>query len=55
MQTIAIVLNVARDRADEFERGLRETVEWYGRNAAWIEGVRSGEYRTYYHRQYGPV
>jgi dTDP-glucose 4,6-dehydratase len=36
-----------------FERGLRETVAWYQANAAWVEAVRSGEYRTYYERQYG--
>jgi dTDP-glucose 4,6-dehydratase len=36
-----------------FERGLRETVEWYRRNAEWVENVRSGEYRKYYERQYG--
>jgi dTDP-glucose 4,6-dehydratase len=41
--------------AVEFEQGLRETVEWYKRNTAWVEGVRSGEYRTYYERQYGSV
>jgi dTDP-glucose 4,6-dehydratase len=37
----------------EFEQGLRETVEWYRRNGRWIDGVRSGEYRSYYQRQYG--
>jgi dTDP-glucose 4,6-dehydratase len=36
-----------------FERGLRETVQWYRDNAAWVAGVRSGEYLKYYQRQYG--
>lgn len=35
-----------------FEEGLRATVEWYKQNAAWSANVRSGEYRSYYHRQY---
>lgn len=36
-----------------FDDGLKETVEWYCRNAPWVEHVRSGEYRTYYDRMYG--
>ena len=36
-----------------FEEGLRETIAWYKANAAWVEAVRSGEYRSYYQRQYG--
>ena len=35
-----------------FEDGLRATVEWYQTHTAWCENVRSGEYRTYYQRQY---
>jgi dTDP-glucose 4,6-dehydratase len=38
-----------------FEDGLRETVEWYVRNADWVENVRSKEYLKYYERQYGRV
>ncbi len=37
----------------DFDAGLRETIEWYRRNTAWVEHVRSGEYLTYYHRMYG--
>ena len=36
-----------------FEAGLRETVEWYRMHADWVASVRSGEYLTYYERQYG--
>ncbi len=36
-----------------FERGLRETINWYRANTAWLEAVCSGEYRLYYQRQYG--
>jgi dTDP-glucose 4,6-dehydratase len=35
-----------------FEDGLRSTVQWYQDNSAWCENVRSGEYRSYYQRQY---
>jgi dTDP-glucose 4,6-dehydratase len=36
-----------------FEDGLRETVRWYQDNQEWVRRVRSGEYRSYYARQYG--
>jgi dTDP-glucose 4,6-dehydratase len=36
-----------------FEEGLRETIAWYAANGAWFAQVRSGEYRSYYDRQYG--
>jgi len=35
-----------------FEDGLRETIEWYGRNEEWMAHVRSGEYMNYYNRMY---
>ena len=38
--------------AHSFDDGLRETVEWYRANDSWVRGVRSGEYLTYYERQY---
>jgi dTDP-glucose 4,6-dehydratase len=37
----------------KFDKGLRQTVEWYQQNAAWVEHVRSGAYRDYYQQQYG--
>jgi dTDP-glucose 4,6-dehydratase len=36
-----------------FDAGLRETIEWYRQNPAWIEHVRSGAYLTYYDKMYG--
>ena len=39
--------------AVKFENGLRETIEWYQANQEWVKNVRSGEYLTYYERQYG--
>jgi dTDP-glucose 4,6-dehydratase len=36
-----------------FAEGLAETVAWYRENGWWWEPIRSGDYRTYYERQYG--
>jgi dTDP-glucose 4,6-dehydratase len=36
-----------------FEVGLQDTLDWYRRNSAWVEHVRSGAYRTYYDQMYG--
>ena len=30
---------------EDFDSGLRKTVQWYLENAAWCERVRSGAYR----------
>lgn len=35
------------------EQALRETVDWYLRNMAWVASVRSGEYRRWVETQYG--
>lgn len=35
-----------------FEDGLRRTVDWYRNNAEWVRRVRSGEYLSYYARNY---
>jgi len=37
----------------DFETGLARTIEWYRSHSAWVARVRSGEYRTYYERNYG--
>jgi dTDP-glucose 4,6-dehydratase len=36
-----------------FREGLGATVEWYQNNGWWWEPIRSGDYRSYYERQYG--
>ena len=36
-----------------FEAGLASTVKWYVENRGWWERVRTGEYRSYYERNYG--
>jgi dTDP-glucose 4,6-dehydratase len=39
-------------RTRGLEEGLASTIAWYQQNRAWCEGVRSGEYRTWYERNY---
>ena len=36
-----------------FEEGLSSTVQWYRDNSAWVDEVRSGEYRSYFEKNYG--
>jgi dTDP-glucose 4,6-dehydratase len=36
-----------------FEDGIAATVEWYVANEAWWRAIRSGEWDSYYARQYG--
>jgi dTDP-glucose 4,6-dehydratase len=36
-----------------FADGLQRTVDWYVQNRGWWERVRTGEYRSYYERNYG--
>jgi dTDP-glucose 4,6-dehydratase len=36
----------------DFETGLKETIDWYRSQPEWIARVRSGEYRSYYERNY---
>jgi dTDP-glucose 4,6-dehydratase len=35
-----------------FEEGLRQTIDWYRQNAAWLQRTRSGVYQEYYDRHY---
>jgi dTDP-glucose 4,6-dehydratase len=36
-----------------FEQGIERTVDWYRDNEDWWGPIRSGEYRSYYEKQYG--
>jgi dTDP-glucose 4,6-dehydratase len=38
-----------------FERGIRETIAWYEANAAWVAGIKTKDYLSYYQKQYGQV
>lgn len=35
-----------------FDQGLQETIDWYKLNADWVAHVRSGEYRSFYEKNY---
>jgi dTDP-glucose 4,6-dehydratase len=35
-----------------FDEGLARTIAWYRENAGWVERVRSGQYLSYYERNY---
>ena len=37
----------------DFDTWLARTVEWYDRNRAWWQRVKSGDYKKYYELQYG--
>ena len=36
-----------------FERGLRETIDWYKANADWVMAIKNSDYLSYYEKQYG--
>ncbi|MBK9153412.1 MAG: dTDP-glucose 4,6-dehydratase [Chloracidobacterium sp.] len=36
-----------------WDDGLKKTVQWYDENKPWIDGVRTGEYRSFYKAVYG--
>ncbi len=36
-----------------FEQGIIKTIDWYLSNDAWLDEVVSGDYQSYYQRQYG--
>jgi dTDP-glucose 4,6-dehydratase len=38
----------------EFSRALPLTIRWYQSQGEWLQRLRSGAYREYYARQYGP-
>jgi dTDP-glucose 4,6-dehydratase len=47
------VLSLGWSPQVHFDQGLERTVDWYRDNAWWWEPIRSGDYRSYYARQYG--
>jgi len=36
----------------DFTRGLQATVDWYVQHKAWVEHIKSGEYRRFYELNY---
>lgn len=39
-------------RSRQFDEGLEATIAWYRQNEAWWRTVKSGEYKTWYERNY---
>ncbi|MCU1280277.1 MAG: dTDP-glucose 4,6-dehydratase, partial [bacterium] len=39
-------------RARRFDEGLKSTIAWYRANEPWWRAVKSGEYMTWYERNY---
>lgn len=37
----------------QFEEGIELTVDWYLKNAGWLDNVTSGNYQKYYEEMYG--
>ena len=35
-----------------FEEGLEKTVDWYLENENWLNNITSGNYKSYYQKQY---
>lgn len=35
-----------------FEQGLSKTIDWYLDNQEWLDNITSGDYKTYYSKQY---
>lgn len=38
-----------------FEKGIKETIEWYLNNTEWIENIVSGDYMEYYDKMYSAI
>jgi dTDP-glucose 4,6-dehydratase len=38
-----------------FEQGIKETIDWYLNNTAWIENIVSGDYVKYYEQMYSGI
>jgi len=40
---------------ESLESGIRKTIRWYLDNQEWVDRVRSGEYKSWIKKQYGPI
>jgi dTDP-glucose 4,6-dehydratase len=39
----------------KFEDGLKETIDWYKAQGAWVAAIKTKDYLNYYERQYGKL
>jgi dTDP-glucose 4,6-dehydratase len=37
----------------DFEKGMKQTIQWYLDNKDWWKNIRNGSYQEYYQKQYG--
>lgn len=47
-----IITELGWEPAYTFEKGIKETIQWYLDNAKWVESVISGDYANYYYEMY---
>lgn len=50
-----ITTQLGWEPAYTFERGIKETMEWYLNNTEWVENVVSGDYINYYEKMYSGI
>jgi dTDP-glucose 4,6-dehydratase len=52
VDTTKIHTELGWEARTSFRDGLQKTVEWYRSNRSWWEEIKSGDYRSYYERNY---
>jgi dTDP-glucose 4,6-dehydratase len=52
VDTTKIQTELGWEAKTSFRDGLQKTVEWYKSNRSWWEEIKSGDYRSYYERNY---
>ncbi len=52
VDTTKIQTELGWEARTSFRDGLQKTVEWYRSNRSWWEEIKSGDYRSYYERNY---
>lgn len=50
-----ITTELGWEPAYTFDKGIKETIQWYLDNAKWVESVISGNYANYYDEMYSKV
>ncbi|MFP4698567.1 MAG: dTDP-glucose 4,6-dehydratase [Eubacteriales bacterium] len=50
-----ITTQLGWEPAYTFEKGMKETIEWYLNNREWIENILSGDYMNYYDKMYSNI
>jgi dTDP-glucose 4,6-dehydratase len=52
VDTTKIQTELGWEAKTSFRDGLQKTVEWYKSNRSWWQDIKSGDYRSYYERNY---